>query len=113
MNRGELRHAIEIWENKEADKKNRLGDTPEKPEKVADVFAKIEFKGGGLLSGRLADSVLAQTTQKFVIDFRSYPDLQPDKNWIMYRGKKFNILYVLNEDFKDEFLQIFTNEMDY
>lgn len=82
MNRGEYRHFIEIWENKEAEETNRMGDTPEKAVKVAGVFAKLEFRGGGLLTGRQADSVLAQTTQKFTYPYFDFPDLVPDKNWI-------------------------------
>lgn len=113
MNRGECKHYIEIWENKEATEKNRMGDTPEKPVKVAGVFAKLEFKGGGLLTGRAADSVLAQTTQKFTYPYYDYPNLIPDKNWIEYEGKKYNVLYTLDEGNKHEWLQVFTNEKDF
>ena len=50
MNRGELKHLIEIWENKvpetpEEIETNRLGEAEEKPIKVASVFAKLEFRG--------------------------------------------------------------------
>lgn len=118
MNRGELKHLIEIWENKvpetpEEIETNRLGEAEEKPIKVASVFAKLEFRGGGLLSGRAADSVLAQTTQKFTYCYPDFPNLIPDKNWIVYRGKKYHILYTLNEGERDEFLQVFTTEQDY
>lgn len=112
MNRGELRHPIEIWENKASNKSNRLGEESEKPELVATVFSKIEFRGGGLLTGRAADSVLSKTTQKFTYVYNEYPDLTPDKNWIEYRNKKYDILYTLNEGEKDEYLQVFTEESD-
>lgn len=113
MNRGEYRHFIEIWENKEAEETNRMGDTPEKAVKVDGVFAKLEFRGGGLLTGRQADSVLAQTTQKFTYPYFDFPDLVPDKNWIEYDGKKYNVLYALDEGNRHETLQVFTNEKDY
>lgn len=113
MNRGECKHYIEIWENKESTKKNRMGDTPEKPVKVGGVFAKLEFRGGGLLTGRAADSVLAQTTQKFTYPYWDFPNLVPDKNWIEYEGKKYNVLYTLDEGNKHEWLQVFTNEKDF
>lgn len=113
MNRGECKHYIEIWENVETTKKNRMGDTPEKPVKVGGVFAKLEFRGGGLLTGRAADSVLAQTTQKFTYPYWDFPNLVPDKNWIEYEGKKYNVLYTLDEGNKHEWLQVFTNEKDF
>lgn len=112
MNRGELRHPIEIWENTNSGKTNRLGEEPEKPEIVATVFAKIEFRGGGLLTGRAADSVLSKTTQKFTYAYNAYPNLLADKNWIEYKGKKYDILYILNEGERDEYLQVFTEEKD-
>lgn len=90
-----------------------MGDYPEVKTLVKKVYAHLEFRGGGLLTGRPADSVLAQTTQKFTYPFKDYPNLVPDKNWIEYRGKKYNILYTLNEGERDEFLQVFTNEKDY
>lgn len=115
MNRGELRHYIEIWADSEPEngKKNRMGEVLTKPKRVAKTYAKLEFKGGGLLSGRQADSVLAQTTQKFTYPFKDYPNLIPDKNWIEYRGKKYDVLYTLNEGERDEYLQVFTRERGY
>nr|DAS71220.1 MAG TPA: Putative head tail adaptor [Caudoviricetes sp.] len=110
MNRGELRHPIEIWENKITETTNRVGEEKEAPELVATVFAKLEFRGGGLLTGRAADSVLSKTTQKFTYAYNAYPDLLADKNWIEYRGKKYDILYILNEGERDEYLQVFTEE---
>jgi len=41
-----------------------------------------------------------------------YPKLIADKNWIEYDGKKYNILYVLDEGNTHEWLQVFTNEND-
>lgn len=113
MNRGEFKHLIAIYKNKLSETSNRLGEKKEIPEKIKEVYAKVEFRGGGLLSGRLADSVLSQTTQKFTYPYLDFPDLKPDKNWIEYKGKKYNILYTLNEGETDEFLQVFTNEKDY
>lgn len=113
MNRGEFRHLIEIWENVLTDETNKLNEQIEEAQCQAKVFAKLEFRGGGLLSGRPADSVLSQTTQKFTYVYNNYPNLLADKNWIVYRGKKYDILYTLNEGEKDEFLQVFTKERNY
>ena len=122
MNRGECRHLIEIWEEIEPTaeyitahnlKSNPMGEYLPVPTKVGEVYAKLEFKGGGLLAGRMADSVLTETTQKFTWPYYDYPNPIADKNWIEYEGKKYKILYTLDEGNKHEFLQVFTKEKDY
>lgn len=113
MNRGECRHLIEIWENQEAETTNRMGDIPEEPICVAKVWAKLEFRGGGLLTGRPADSVLTKTTQKFTYPYYDYPTLVADRNWIEYDGHKYNILYTLDEGNRHEWQQVFCDEQDY
>lgn len=114
MNRGDLRHLIEIWGEvtPENATPNAMGEILPVKTLLKKVFASLEFRGGGLLTGRPADSVLSQTTQKFTYPFKDYPVLIPDKNWIEYNGKKYNILYTLNEGVKDEYLQVFTNEKE-
>jgi hypothetical protein len=115
MNRGECRHPVEIWEEivPTGATANRMGEVLPVPTKVGEAFAKIEFRGGGLLTGRMADSVLTETTQKFTWPYYDYPNPIADKNWIEYEGKKYKILYTLDEGNKHEFLQVFTKEKDY
>lgn len=116
MNRGECRHLIEIWEEvspDDSENTNRMGESLPEPKKVAEVYAKKEFRGGGLLTGRMADSVLTETTQKFTWPYYDYPNPIADKNWLVHNGKKYQILYTLDEGDKHEFLQVFTKEKDY
>ena len=112
MNRGECRHLIEIWEDVVPTPEyitahnltpNRMGEYLPVPTKVGEVYAKLEFKGGGLLAGRIADSVLTETTQKFTWPYYDYPNPIADKNWIKYDGKKYQILYTLDEANRHEF----------
>ncbi len=112
MNRGKLRHLIEIYENKTTDEKNELDENIEKAVCIGSVFASFEFRGGGLLTGRPADSVLSRTTHKFTYVYNNLPILLNDKNWIEYKGKKYNVLFTLNEDENNEFLQVFTEEQE-
>lgn len=118
MNRGECKHLLEIWEemapdNDDNSSKNRMGEALPEPKKVGEVYAKKEFRGGGLLTGRMADSVLTETTQKFTWPYYDYPNPIADKNWIVHEGKNYQILYTLDEDNKHEWLQVFTKEQDY
>ena len=111
MNRGELNQFIEIWEKVPKDNFiDELGEKQDDKKLVAAVFAKKEFRGGGLLTGRAADTVLTQTTHKFTYPYKEYPNLINDKNWIMHNGKKYEILYTLDENNKNEFLQVFCKE---
>lgn len=116
MNRGECNKLIEIWEeieSEDSETTNRMGEVLPTPTKVKELFAKKEFRGGGLLTGRPADSVLTETTQKFTWPYYDYPNPIADKNWIVHDGKKYQILYTLDEGDKHEFLQVFTKEKDY
>ncbi len=109
-NRGKRKHYISIWERKKTTTTNRLGETTEESALVKNLFAEIETRVGGLLSGRPANTVMTTVTHKFTWDFRSFPEILPDKHYIKYRGKEFEVNYSLNEGFKDEELQVFVTE---
>ncbi len=113
MNRGELKHYIEIYEKQETEEKDELDEKILDDVLVASVLAKKEFKGGGLLSGRPADSVLSKTTHKFTYVYNEFPNLVAKKHYILHRGTKYEILYTLNEGESDEFLQVFVSEQEY
>ena len=113
MNRGELKHYIEIWEKQETDETDELGEKIIDDVQVASMLAKKEFKGGGLLVGRPADSVLTKTTHKFTYVYNEFPNLVADKHYILHNGIKYDILYTLNEGETDEFLQVFVSEREY
>ena len=113
MNRGELNQLIEIWGKVETEDIDELDEKVIEERKLKEVLAKKEFRGGGLLTGRPADTVLTQTTQKFTYVYNEFPQLIADKHWIKHNGVEYKVLYTLNEGDKNEFLQVFTSEANY
>ena len=110
MNRGELNQLIEIWGKVETEEKDELDENVVEERKLKEVLAKKEFRGGGLLSGRPADTVLSETTQKFTYVYDEFPTLISDKHFIVHNNIKYKVLYTLNEGDKNEYLQVFTAE---
>ena len=76
------------------------------------VWAEIIPQTGSLLSNRAADTILSKTTHKIKIRYRAcFESLKSAENWLIYKGHRFNIDYILNPYFKNEFLEIFCNEV--
>jgi head-tail adaptor len=115
---GKLKHIVEIWGkvpvedsagNPETDK---IGQAVMDKIIIGEPYAEMVPKTGSMLSGRVADTVLSKTTHMIRIRYRSkYELLKPDTNWIMYKGHRFNIDYILNPYSKNEFLEIFCSEV--
>lgn len=110
INRGKYNRPIEIWEVKKGTVKNRLGEYAEVKEKVAEIFACVETRVGGLLTGRPADTVMTTVTHKFSWDYNNFPEIRPDKHIIKYRGHTFKVNYSIDDGFKNEELQVFVTE---
>ena len=110
LNRGELRHQIEVWGQQDTQTVDELDENVIEHVKIATVCAKKEFRGGGLLTGRIADTILTRTTHKFTYPYYDCPSIIADKNWIIENGKRYDILYVYDEDDKHELLQVFVEE---
>ena len=110
MNRGDFRHYIEIWEETETNQTDELGETVLEYKKKISLFANVETRVGGLLSGRPADTVMTTVTHKITYPYNNFPDIRPEKHIIKYRGATFDVNYSLNDGFKDEVLQVFVTE---
>lgn len=110
MNRGKYKHYIEIYEVKKGETVNRLGEKDEKEVKVAGLFACIETRVGGLLTGRPADTVMTSVTHKISWDYNNFPEIRPDKHIIKYCGHTFKVNYSIDDGFKNEELQVFATE---
>lgn len=110
MNRGLFRHYIEIWEETETNQTDELGETVLDYQKKVSLFANVETRVGGLLSGRPADTVMTTVTHKFSWEYNNFPVILPEKHIIKYRGKIFDVNYSLNKDFADEVLEVFVTE---
>jgi len=109
-NRGKYKHYIEIFEITKSQTKNRLGEYDEVEVSKGHVFANIETRVGGLLTGRPADTVMTSVTHKITWDYNNFPVILPDKNIIKYQGHTFKVNYSLDDGFKHEELQVFVTE---
>ncbi len=109
-NRGKYKHYIEIFEIKKGETKNRLNEYVETEVSIAHVFANIETRVGGLLTGRPADTVMTTVTHKFTWDYNNFPEIKPDKHLIKYQGHTFKVNYSLNDGFDNTELQVFATE---
>lgn len=110
VNRGKYNRPIEIWETQLSEEKNRLGERKEIEVKVKDLFASVETRVGGLLTGRPADTVMTSVTHKISWDYNNFPVILPDKHVIKYKGHTFKVNYSLDDGFKNEELQVFVTE---
>lgn len=111
QNSGRYKHKIEIYEKtKSTTEKTSLDEWKTSYVFKKYVFADIETRVGGLLSGRPADTVMTSVTHKFTWRYKSFSAVQPDKHRLKYRGKWFDVNYCLNDDFTDEDLQVFATE---
>ncbi len=115
MNPGKLDKRVEIWgktpvENIAGEPEiDELGTQIYDDTMLAEVWAQVSPRTGSLLAGRSADTILSKVTHKIIIRYSAFPALSV-ANWIMYQGHRFNIDYVLNPDFRNEYLEIFVNE---
>ena len=111
MNRGELRHKIEVWEHYETQNTDELGEKIRSTRKIAETFAKIESRIGSLLSGnRPADTVVQKTTMKMTVILKNLTPILPSKNFIKWNGTRYEIDYTVDTDGMGLTLEIFTHE---
>lgn len=100
-----LHHKVEVWKRGKSDKPNRLGQYEKTEIKVGTYWAGIIPQTGSLLNGRTAETTLTKTTHKIVM--RPHKEVTADC-WIVYKGQRYDILYIQNPFEKNEYLEIFT-----
>ena len=98
------KNRLEIWGIETAKEKNRLGQYPKEEKKLFEVWGAILPQTGGLLNGRQADTTLCRTTHKIVCRYTS--KIRSDM-WIMYKGQRYDILYIQDPYLNNERLEIF------
>ena len=113
MNRGNYRYPIIIKEKQALETTNELGEPDTGYVQVKRLFANIETRIGGLLSGRPADTIMTTVTHKITYPYKNYPNLRPDKHIIFYGTKRFDINYTLDDGFKHEEMQVFVTLKEY
>lgn len=110
-NRGKYRHWVEIWQDKDGEDEDELGNKIPVPTKVGGTFARVESRVGSLLSGRAADTVVSKTTHKITWDYKNFPEVVAGVQYIKFENRSFDIDYSLDEEFRHEELQVFCNEL--
>lgn len=99
-----LNKRLEFWHNTRVEERDELGQMPVGEEKLLELYGCIIPQTGSLMNGRTGDTTLSRTTHKVVIRYRK--DITPDM-WVMFEGKRYNILYILDPYSNHERLEIF------
>lgn len=102
-----LNHRVDIYSKTEV--KNELGEVDYEYRKLKTVWAEIRPQTGSLQQQQ-ADTILANVTHKVIVRYDGCKDLNNDM-YIMYRGKRFDIKYILNPYFSNETLELFCEEV--
>lgn len=107
INPGKLNKKVEIWGKVKGS--NTLNQTTLEDRSLKTVWAAVIPQTGRLLT-QPADTFLSNVTHKIIIRYSAYPNLSP-KMWIKYKGKRFDIDYVLNPYENDETLEVFARQV--
>lgn len=108
MNIGSLIHRIDIWAN-DVKFTNELGELEYGPGLKKTIWANI-IPQTGSLQKKEANTILSNVTHKIIVRYESANDVT-QYMYIMFRGKRFDIKYILNPYFKNESLEIFCEEV--
>lgn len=98
------KNRCELWRTVTATEKNRLGQYPKEDKKVMDFWCAVLPQTGGLLNGRPADTTLTRTTHKIVC---RYTNEIKSSDWIVYKGTRYDILYIMDPYLNSERLEIY------
>ena len=100
MNIGRLNKRVDIMGY--VTSKDEMGQSKQSLQKLATVWADIKpMRGSELYEvGRL------QSKMTHRIYIRYLPDVTTS-NWIVYNGKRFNIVSVVNPDYENKYLEIY------
>lgn len=107
MNPGKLNKKIKIWGKKPG--VNELGQNTLEDEYLKDVWAQIIPQTGRLMN-QPAETILSNVTHKIIIRHQAFPGLK-DSMFITYKGKRFDIDFVLNPYEKNEYLEVFARQV--
>lgn len=107
VNTGDLRHRIDVYGNVKIE--NELGETMHRFDKLKTIWASIVPQTGSLQK-QAVDTILTNVTHKIIVRYEAGHDITKDME-IHFRGKEFEIKYILNPYFKNETLEIFCQEL--
>lgn len=107
MDAGKLKHRIDIYANIEYE--NELGETSERFDKLKTIWAAI-IPQTGSLQKQQAETILTNVTHKIIVRYSAAHDVTKEMQ-IKFKGHKFDIRYILNPYFNNEYLEIFVQEV--
>lgn len=107
MNPGKLKHKIDIYGKVKTT--NELKQTVYTDQKIKTIWAEIIPQTGKLQSQQV-ETILSNVTHKIVVRYSAGKDITQDM-YIMFRGKRFDISYILNPYFFNESLEIYCQEV--
>jgi len=99
---------IALWSNN-AEFENEVGEKDYKPGVIKSIWSKI-IPQTGSLQKQQADTVLSNVTHKIKVRYASGKDITQDM-WFIYKGNRFDIKYILDPYFSNQFLEIFCEEI--
>lgn len=99
---------IEVWDKTKIEDEYTLEETYIET-KLKDIWAQVIPQTGKLQRGQV-DNILANVTHKIMCRYEGGKDITEDMH-IMFRGKRFDIKYILNPHFKNEWLELFCEEV--
>ena len=88
---------------------NELGEVEKRYDIIKNISAAI-IPQTASLQKQQADTILANVTHKVIVRHGSGKDITNDMK-LKYRDKTFDIKYILNPYFNNEFLEIFCSEL--
>ena len=98
---------LELWCNQRT--QNELLEDGIAPTKIRNVWCEVIPQTGQMQRAQ-ADTLLTNCTHKVKLRYLSGKDITPDM-WLMFRGRRFDIKYILNPRLANEDLEIFVQEV--
>lgn len=104
--RNRLDKKVELWGNILGE--NELLESDNKPGFIKDIWAEI-IPQTGKLQKQQVDTILTDVTHKIKVRYAAGKDITQDM-WFIYKGHRFDIKYILNPYFGNEYLEVFCEE---
>ncbi|MBB6214965.1 SPP1 family predicted phage head-tail adaptor [Anaerosolibacter carboniphilus] len=98
---------IEVWGREEF--KNELKETAYRDKSIKTIWAKV-IPQTGKLQSQAADTKLSNVSHKILVRYGAGKDITQDMHFKV-RGNRFDIKYILNPYYADEWLEIFCEEI--
>lgn len=107
LNNGDLRNKVEIHGYIETT--NKFGEVTRRFGKIKSTWAKIIPQTGSLQT-QAADTILTNVTHKIIVRYGGNTDITKEMK-IMFKGREYEIRFILNPFEKNETLEIFVQEV--